>query len=64
MSKRIKYVKSEKGNLGFLVWWQSLDGRLEIKYYCKFSEAVKGFEGLKSLGRKPEIWRQVEIDSD
>lgn len=61
---KIKYVKSDKRNLGFLVWWQSLDGRLEIKYFGKSKDAIIAYKGLKSFGRKPEVWRRLDLKEE
>jgi len=64
MMERIKYEKSKKGFLGFLVWWQSLDGRMQIKYYSNYPGACNHYKHLESLGRKPQIWRRVKMQGE
>lgn len=54
----IKYGRG-KGNLSFLVWWQTLDGRLQIDYFDSYSDAKDKVEWLKVIGRDPQMWRKV-----
>ncbi|HDZ25564.1 MAG TPA: hypothetical protein ENH65_03520 [Candidatus Aminicenantes bacterium] len=59
--KRIVYAKEEGGNLAFLVWWQSLDGRLIVEYEDSYDLALKRVKHLESLGRKAQMWRMVDV---
>ena len=58
MSK-ITYQIEDKGQLPFMVTWQSKDGRVEAKYFDSWPEARKQALWLETIGRMPKIYHEV-----
>lgn len=63
--KHITYEEEEPGNCAIMLFWQSVDGRQQIKYYDTFNEAQSHAKYLKSLGRLPVMYHQIKsIESE
>lgn len=61
MSKlKIHYGRPYRGNLPFLLCWQSLDGRIEMQYLENLKIAVDRHSYLSRLGRKAKLYREVD----
>ncbi|MCK4359794.1 MAG: hypothetical protein KAW92_13845 [Candidatus Cloacimonetes bacterium] len=61
--KQIIKIDEEKGFFNYLVTWQSLDGRLEMKYEEFLVDAMRRCDHLKSLKRKPQLWAFVKLET-
>jgi len=54
--------EQNKGKLPFTLFWQSLDGRLQLKEYDNLQDAVTHVKHLRKLGRKPILFARLIID--
>jgi hypothetical protein len=52
-------IPCEKGDLPFLVFFQSLNGHPDFRTYATVDEANRRFDELKALGLKPEVYLLV-----
>lgn len=57
----IGFVQDGGGRLAYMLFWQSLDGRLEVVYFDTYKDAHERFIHLQSLGRKPKLYRELAI---
>lgn len=60
MENKIDHVKESKGNLPYMLYWQSLDGRLQVEYIDTVEIAAEKFDWLKKLGRQPKLYHEVD----
>ena len=57
---KIIYEELKKGNQGLMLIWQTLDGRLQIKYYDTLTELISQFRHLVKLKLKPFINHRIK----
>lgn len=60
MVTKILYNKQRRGNLPFMLTWQSLDGRVQVQYVSNVREVKERITHLSSIGRQPTVFRRID----
>ena len=61
--QRKTYEEERKGNLAFMLFWQSLDGRPQFVDYSNYEDALIKAAWLKSFKLKPQLYRRMKISN-
>jgi len=57
-------ISEEKGELNFGVFWISLDGRFNTRWFQKYEKALEQYQHLKKLKREPTLNIRLEHPKD
>lgn len=57
-------ISEKRGELPYMVTWQSNDGRVITRYFQTFSEASAQSKHLTRLGRTAKLWVNVNPSKD
>jgi hypothetical protein len=55
-------IECHNGDLPFMLFWQSLDGRPQFEYHNQFKDALVRSKYLSSLKLKPRIFLNLDGD--